>query len=205
MIGNLVYATNGSTGLSLYEYVDGDDDSSLRRQEVHVIHSRHEALESQPSAVQGNGELSCLSISDSGRIAATGTNTGVVHFFETANPDHVETWTPGGDHHDDRALKAICFSPDDTSLFSIADSADEVLERTIAEFVSEKFPSEFDASVHESQRQLSFAVCRYDIGAHPSDSKEDSTDVSIRFLGSGDFFVVLVAQRLHLFKVSFIR
>lgn len=203
-IAQLACAKNGSTAVCLYEYDQDDapsvaEDGDSLSQDVRILNASAGELSSR-TAVRGSGEISCLAVSDCGRLAILGTARGQFRFIGAGGHGRVEEWTPPAEELGEssvRAVVAMCFSPDATSMLSAHASSCEVLEWGIRSFVS-KFSEDTGSTLEDSRPTV---VCRYDLGQGIAGLEDARGLVTIRFLGGGDFFTVSDANRLRLFKV----
>jgi WD40 repeat protein len=199
-VSQLVCAKNGSAAVCLYEY-DLDETPSAtengegQTQDVRILDMISGELSSR-TVVRGSNEISCVTVSDDGRVAVVGTALGKFQFISAA--DHrVQEWTPPAEELGREPVIALGLSPDATSLFSAHALSSEVIEwevRGVASELSEDADIAFEASQPT-------AVCRYDLGHVLVGIDGTQRHVAIRFIGGEDFFTVSDANHLRLFKV----
>lgn len=199
-VSQLVCAKNGSAAVCLYE-TDLDDspsateDSEGLTQDVRILDMLSGEL-SGHTVLRGSNEISCVTVSDDGRLAVVGTALGQFRIISAADY-RVEEWAPPAEEHDGRPVIGLGLSPDTTSLLSAHALSSEVIEwrlRSAASELSQDANIAFEAS-------QSTAVCRYDLGSESVEIDGSRSHVAIRFLGDGDFFTVSDANYLRLFKV----
>ncbi|CAH0516352.1 unnamed protein product [Peronospora belbahrii] len=180
------------------------DEEENTFQQVLVLHGGMEEPLQDYFSMEGK-QLTCLAWSNMGNVLITGSITGNIEFIDVICPERIHRCNlvtcSGSARTEVGNLSAICLSPDGTSMLSVHENASAVMEWSVTPIMV-AVAAQTDASsvVKGSVIDMKPTLLGTYQMDKPLAAHDTGVDTTIRFVGSGDYFVVADAAVLYIFK-----